>query len=436
MGPAPRAIVPWRERLGGLPASGRDNAPVPLTRRQIYRRRRIAVFGTLFAVLGGIAYLPLTLLAPVGETDAVVAAPQIATPAVAETSLPGYGASAISAIGHEGVLAQAGTTEALPMASITKVVTALVVLDAHPLTPGDAGPAITMTSADVEYYRDYLARNGSVKPVRAGQVFTERELLEIMLIPSANNYAKSLAVWAYGSLEGYLAAARAWLDAHGLTGVTVVDTSGLDARSAASASDLLVLGELALADPVLAEIVAMPTVSVHDVGALENTNKLLGVNGVDGIKTGTLDGANLLFSAAITVGAREIELVGVVLDGPDHATINAAIRSMIEQVQAGFREVPLVAAGDALARYETPWGDTADAVAASDASLVVWGDTPITARVTAHDIRLADAGAEVGEVVFTAGTDTARVPLVLARDVDDPGPWWRLGHPEIIFGMG
>ncbi|RQP09377.1 MAG: D-alanyl-D-alanine carboxypeptidase [Microbacteriaceae bacterium] len=409
---------------------------MPLTRRQIYRRRRIAVFGGLFALLAGLTYLPLTLLAPVGETDAAVAAPQIATPAAAETNLPDYGASAIAAIGHEGVLAQAGTTEALPMASITKVVTALVVLDAHPLASGEAGPSITMTAADVAYYRDYLARNGSVKPVRAGQVYTQRELLELMLIPSANNYSATLAVWAYGSVDAYLAAARAWLDAHGLPGIQVVDTSGLDPRSRASAADLLRLGELALADPVIAEIVATPSTSLSNIGPVENTNKLLGVNGIDGIKTGTLDGANLLFSASITVGAREIELVGVVLDGPDHATINNAIRSMVEQVQAGFREVRLITEGEIVAEYSTPWGDEADAVAAHDASVVVWGDTPVTVTATAREIRLAEKGDEVGELVFTAGPHTVTVPLVLAQDVEDPGPWWRLGHPEIIFGMG
>lgn len=60
----------------------------------------------------------------------------------------------------------------------------------------------------------------------------------------------------------------------------------------------------------------------------------------------------------------------------------------------------------------------------------------MTAQATAREIRLAAAGEEVGQLVFTAGPHTVTVPLVLAQDVDDPGPWWRLGHPEIIFGMG
>lgn len=410
---------------------------MPLTRRQIYRRRRFAVFGGLFALLAGISYLPLTLLAPVGETDAVVAAPQVATPAAAETSLPGYGASAIAAVGREGLLAQAGSADALPMASITKVVTAMTVLDAHPLAAGEAGPSVTMTAADVQYRRDYLAQNGSVAPVSAGWTFSERELLEIMLIDSANNYSKTLATWAFGSTDAYLAAARSWLDANGLSGITVVDTSGLDARSTGTAADLVRLGELALADPVMAEIVGTKKIEIHDIGEVKNTNGMIGHNGIDGIKTGTLDsfGANLLFSSEITVGSETIELVGVVLGGPDHPTIDAAISELITQAQAGFHEVPLIAAGDVVASYETPWEAEADAVAATGASVVVWGDTPITATVTASDIRLAAKGDEVGAVVFTAGDRTVTVPLVLDTDVEDPGPWWRLGHPEIIGGM-
>ena len=66
---------------------------------------------------------------------------------------------------------------------------------------------------------------------------------------------------------------------------------------------------------------------------------------------------------------------------------------------------------------------------------MVWGDTPITATAHVDAIRLADKGSPVGTLTFTAGTRTVDVPLVLSTAVDDPGPWWRLGHPEIIFGL-
>ncbi|QEO10043.1 D-alanyl-D-alanine carboxypeptidase family protein [Protaetiibacter larvae] len=410
---------------------------MPLTRRQIYRRRRTVVFGGLFAVLAGIAYLPLTLLAPVVEHDAVDHTPTIAPAAAAAPYWPGYGASAIAATGFPGLLGQAGSTEALPMASITKIVTALTVLEAHPLAVGDEGPEVTMGAADVALYRHFISINGSVAPISSGLRFTQHELLEIALIDSANNYAASLANWAFGSPDAFLAAARGWLDAHGLTGVTVVEPSGIDPANRATAADLITLGQLALANPVVAQIVGTSRMEMHDLGTLSNTNKLIGDSGVDGIKTGTLNsfGANLLFSADLAVGEQTVQLVGVVLGATDHPSLNADVRQMIAQAQAGFHEVPLVAKGEVLGDYTTPWGDSASAIAADTASVVVWGDTPVTAAVTTEPLRLADKGATVGSVVYTAGAQTVTVPLVLSRTIDDPGPGWRLGHPAIIFGM-
>ena len=92
----------------------------------------------------------------------------------------------------------------MPSASITKVITALVVLDAHPIPPGEGGPEIAYTEADVDIYWDMVAQNGSVAPVAAGSSLTLRESLEAMLLPSGNNYAISLANWAFGSGDEFL----------------------------------------------------------------------------------------------------------------------------------------------------------------------------------------------------------------------------------------
>jgi D-alanyl-D-alanine carboxypeptidase (penicillin-binding protein 5/6) len=236
------------------------------SRRQIYRRRRIVVFGGLLLVLSLLFYLPMTLLAPLRAADAVVPE-HIETPgAAAALAFPGYGASAIGAVGFPGVLASDGDPAPLPMASITKVVTALTVLQAHPLGVDEAGPAVTMTAADVGYYAESLARNGTVAAVRAGQVYTERELLDLTLIKSANNYSTSLAVWAFGSMDAYLEAARAWVAAHALPSVIITDATGLDPGNVATASDLVELGRLALADPVVRTIVGTTSVALHDVG--------------------------------------------------------------------------------------------------------------------------------------------------------------------------
>jgi D-alanyl-D-alanine carboxypeptidase (penicillin-binding protein 5/6) len=405
------------------------------SRRQIYRRRRIVVFGGLLLVLSLLFYLPMTLLAPLRAADAVVPE-HVETPgAAAALAFPGYGASAIGALGFPGVLAADGDPAPLPMASITKVVTALTVLQAHPLAVDEAGPAVTMTAADVGYYAESLARNGTVAPVRAGQVYTQRELLDLTLIKSANNYSTSLAVWAFGSMDAYLEAARAWVAAHSLPSVIITDATGLDPANVATASDLVELGRLALADPVVSAIVGTTSVALHDVGVIENTNKLLGISGVVGIKTGTLDdfGANLLFAADYLIGSSSVTVVGVVLGGVDHPTIDAAITGLLATVQAGFHELDVSDVGEDFGTYETAWGQSAEAEAAAEAVLLTWSDTPVTVEVEVEPVRIADAGETVGSATFTAGVRTVTVPLVLSAALTDPGPGWRLTHPGELF---
>jgi D-alanyl-D-alanine carboxypeptidase (penicillin-binding protein 5/6) len=106
---------------------------VPRSRRQVYRRRRILVFGAIVVVVAILIYLPLTLLARVPTTNAQdlgYTAPTTTKPVL---TLPTYGDSAIAAVGYPGLLAAGGGTSPLPIASITKIITALVVLHKDPL---------------------------------------------------------------------------------------------------------------------------------------------------------------------------------------------------------------------------------------------------------------------------------------------------------------
>ncbi|MCU1416045.1 MAG: D-alanyl-D-alanine carboxypeptidase [Schumannella sp.] len=405
------------------------------SRRQIYRRRRIVVFGGLLLALGVGFYLPMTLLAPLQASVAEVPDHPVEPGAAAELAFPGYGASAIGAVGFPHVLATAGSEKALPMASITKIVTALVTLEAHPLGVDEAGPAVTMTAADVALYDAYRHVNGKVAPVHAGEVYTQRELLDLALIESANNYATTLAIWAFGSEADFVAAAQAWVLAHDLPSVVIVDSTGLDPGDRATASDLVELGRLALADPVVSAIVGTESLTLHDVGLVENSNELLGTHGVTGIKTGTLDdfGANLLFSAQYAIGSSTVTLVGVVLGGVDHPSIDAAITKLLATAQAGFHEVDVTDVGEDFASYTTDWGQTSEAEAGAEAVLLTWSDTPIRVEVSADPVRIEAAGSDVGQVVFSAGDQSITVPLVLSTAITDPGPGWRLTHPGELF---
>ena len=396
----------------------------------------MAVFGAAGLILAIAFYLPMTLLAPLHTVDPVIAARTVPPGTAAVLSFPGYGGSAIGAVGFDGVLARSGSTAPLPMASITKLVTALVVLQAKPLAVGAEGPKVTMTSADVALYQHYRSVDGQVVTVKSGFVFTEHELLQLALIHSANNYATSLALWAFGSMDAYLATTKAWIAAHKLTSMTITDPTGLEATDVADTADLLELGKLALADPVLAPIVGTTSLTMHDVGVLTNTNTLLGYDGVEGIKTGTLNGAgsNLLFAARHRVGSATVVVIGVVLGGSTHEAVDGDIRSLLSGVLAGFHELQLAKKGDTFAGYRTEWGQKTSAVAEKDATLVVWGDAKVAVSVTATPLTTGARGQAVGTATFTAEGHTASVPLELAAKVDDPGPGWRLSHPGLIFG--
>ena len=108
-----------------------------------------------------------------------------------------------------------------------------------------------MTAADVALFDAYKKVDGKVVDVKVGEVYTQRELLDLTLIESANNYSSTLAKWAFGSEEAFVAKAREWVAAHALPSVTIVDSTGLGVGNTATASDLIELGRIALADPLV-----------------------------------------------------------------------------------------------------------------------------------------------------------------------------------------
>lgn len=406
----------------------------PRPSARVYRRRRFVVFGTvgmmLAGLVGGGAYATTTLNAPIPAAAPSVTDPAPIVAAAQVVDQPDFGAWAVGAVGFDGALATGNEATAMPIASIAKVVTALVLLDANPIPAGEVGPDIRYTDADVAIYWDMVAQNGSVAPVAAGATLSLRESLEAMMLPSGNNYANSLAIWGFGSIDAYADRASEWAAEQGLGTLRIVDPSGLSLENTATAADLVRLGELALQDPTLAEIVATQRVDIPELGVLENSNKLLGSHGVDGIKTGTTDdAANLLFSADVAVGSSSVTIVGVVLGGANHPAVRQAIAEMIDTIAPGFHEVVAIEADTEVATYTTPWGDTATARTAEGATVVVWSDTPVDVAIQADPITLAADGASVGTAVVTAGTQRVEVPLVLDGTVDDPGAWWRLTNP-------
>src|ERR1700753_3769806 len=118
-----------------------DSAP---KRRRRFRRRRIVVFGALAVVMAAAVYIGLSAVAPLPAAAEAASGSSTITPAAVEPAFPSWGGStAVGLVGQNGLLVQNGSTRSAPIASMTKTITALVLLDKHPIASGSEGPTIT-----------------------------------------------------------------------------------------------------------------------------------------------------------------------------------------------------------------------------------------------------------------------------------------------------
>ncbi|WP_314457075.1 D-alanyl-D-alanine carboxypeptidase [uncultured Microbacterium sp.] len=332
-----------------------------------------------------------------------------------------------------GAFASSGGNDARPIASIAKLVTALVVLDAHPLEgPSDPGPTITFTEADTDLYDQFYVQDAVIASMPDGLKMSLHDSLATMLIPSAANYAVANARWAFGSEGAYVQAARSWLSANGLNDTRIVDATGIDERNTSTPSDLVALGRIAAANPVVAAIVQTPWITVRGPGTVTNTNDLLGTLGISGMKTGNLgDGTfNLLFTSSLDVGiGAPLSITGVRMSGATHDSTDEDVALLLQSLKDGFHDLPLGTAGDDIGTISTPWGSRASLVLAKNAALRTWSDTPVTVNLDTSTPQNYADGEVVGTVTWTAGPQTTASEVKIKGAIEEPTLWWRLTHP-------
>lgn len=338
------------------------------------------------------------------------------TQAAASPIWPDYGSGAVRIVGEDTNITEHGSQSSRPIASITKVITALVVLDRKPLDINEEGPSIELSQADLDIYNQVLSQGAAVQPVTIGSTISERQAIQVMMLPSSCNYAETLARWAYGSEQEYLFAANSWLAKNGFTRTKVVDASGLSPENVSAPSDLLGLGQLAMQYPALATIVGTKQASVDVVGDIMNSNQLLGQFGIDGIKTGWTDeaGACLLFSGIINVGGEDIRIVGVLLGGTVSSRVASDVAILVNSIRAGFHLVQLVAKGQVYGTYKTVIGQSASLIAKDDINATVWSDTSVDVSVNADKVLFITDNKQKGSVEITVGGKIYQTPLFIS----------------------
>src|SRR5256886_1116968 len=138
---------------------------------------------------------------------------------------PAQGAAALVIDGF-GLVGSSGGSAPLPMASTAKMMTALIVIEDHPLALNDPGPVIVVSRADVSTYITEQNQGKSVLPVVAGERLTEYQLLQGLLLPSASNFADMLASWDLGSVPAFVSRMNARAAALGMSATHYADVSG------------------------------------------------------------------------------------------------------------------------------------------------------------------------------------------------------------------
>jgi serine-type D-Ala-D-Ala carboxypeptidase (penicillin-binding protein 5/6) len=216
-----------------------------------------------------------------------------------------------------------------PIASVAKVMTAYLVLRDHPLASGQDGPLITLTDADAADTDRRADRGESIVPVVAGEQLTERQALQALLLPSANNIAAVLARWDAGSQGGFVARMNAVAQSLGMAHTRYTDPSGYDDATVSTAADQVRIVERAMRLPAFAHIVATPSATLPVAGTVRNTDTLLGHDGFVGVKTGSDDAAGgcFAFRAIRWIDGAPTAITGVVLGQPGDDLIAAGLEA-------------------------------------------------------------------------------------------------------------
>jgi D-alanyl-D-alanine carboxypeptidase (penicillin-binding protein 5/6) len=313
-----------------------------------------------------------------------------------------------------------------PIASLTKVMTALLVLERTELDD-----TVVVDRGAVFERGDYGW--SSTVGLHAGERRSVRELLEALLLGSANDAAEALAIHVSGSVDAFVRAMNRRADALGMDRTDFRSPHGLDDRGRSTPRDLLTLARAADAEPGFAAITRRRFATIGAPGKrdrrVQNRNALLWLYpGAFGTKTGytALAGPSVIASAA----REDRRLVAVVLDAEDEPFTDAA--ALLDHGFAAFDERTLVETGVDAGEVAID-GGTVPAVAADTLVALVPADARITYRVEPDPdaafppapgervgtMRVRADGLLAGEIALVAGDIPAPEPL--------EGAWWGRG---------
>jgi D-alanyl-D-alanine carboxypeptidase (penicillin-binding protein 5/6) len=386
----------------------------------------IAVVVALLGASGAVVAVRLHVGAPVATIRSTVVPPSVVPGTAPAIPWPAGVQSAI-AIPALGVSAQSGPQIEAPIASVTKLMTAHVVLTDHPLAPGEDGPSITVTGNDVALYEDDVASDQANIQVAVGEVLTEHQMLEGMLVHSANNFADLLAIWDAGSIAAFVTKMNADAVSLGMTQTQYADASGFSTQSVSTPTDQLKVASQDVANPVFDQIVDMPTVTLPVGGTVGSYTPLLGVDGVVGVKSGFTSAAGGCDILALlqNVNGISVEVLAAVVG--DHVGSNVITGagldalSIARPAMSAIQDVNLASKGERVG-VASASGHSVPVVTRSAISMLAWPGQRIyeSFRVARHPRAGAASGFRVGSIRVQVGSQKIQVAVRTGKLLPSP----------------
>ncbi len=404
-------------------------------RRAQIRRRRLTVLLLLGLLLFGMWNVVGAITAPSGRatTRHVAVAPwsQFTGPSarvpgrLASFTWPDKGEAAVGIQG-EGVIAHSPRQRIVPIASMTKMMTAILILEDHPLRPGEAGPSVSLTAADARAWVTDSQNGDSVVPVRAGERLSEFQLLEALLMSSGDNIADILARWDSKSIGAFVAKMNRRARALRLSHTVYADPSGVSARSRSTPSEqILVAGEL-MRSPIARQIVDQKSIAFPVAGTIPNFNPALGTDGIIGVKSGFTHAAMGCLAVATmrTVGGREVMLIAVAT-GNLFGLYGAARvdEQLLAQAEPDLVTISPIHRGSVLTDIALPGSTTPTPLrlARRPPTFVVWRGARLRSKVLVDPHATASSPGIVARLVYSTPTGTlGGVPLAIALPSNVP----------------
>jgi D-alanyl-D-alanine carboxypeptidase (penicillin-binding protein 5/6) len=310
--------------------------------------------------------------------------------------------------------------EPRPMASTTKIMTCLLVLESAEL-----GEEVTVSSSAARV-------GGSGIYLQGGEVRTVDELLHALLLESSNAAAAALAEHVAGSVSGFVEMMNERAEELGLEQTSFRNPHGLDADGHhTSAQDLAELTQVAMESEVFAEIVATSRTSIggpYGDRALENSNDLIGTyEGATGVKTGWTNPAG--YCLVGSASREDVELIAVVLGAEAEQDRFVQTRRLLDWGFEHYVPVTLASEEETVAQVRVSdrldskvWAGVDEGAEAyvldlegpivREWELAAWVESPV-----ARGQRLGTLRAYQGDELL------GEVPLVAMEDVAEPD-WW------------